>query len=109
MQKSNLHQIDEDKTSCRNLINTICDDNYLVPKRIELEQKVLDLEQEKRKQQVDAFRDLFQLKRELREAVIEELEEKQKYDLFFKSAGTVTLKDDNTPYPVPAREYPECS
>jgi hypothetical protein len=46
--------------------------------RFKLEQSILDLEGEKRKEESAYFRDVFFLKKELRELLIESLEERQK-------------------------------
>ena len=77
LKEKNLYHINLDQCSCRNLINHMCEyvfDN----KRVELERKIIDLEQEKRREESDFFRDLMFLNKEMRFAKIEELEEKQK-------------------------------
>jgi hypothetical protein len=48
---------------------------------VELERKIIDLEQEKRREEKDFFKDLMFLNKELRFAKIEEMEEKQKQAL----------------------------
>jgi len=50
-------------------------------KRMDVERKIIDLEQEKRREQTDYFRDILFLKKELRETLIEKLEEKQRLAL----------------------------
>ena len=49
--------------------------------RIELERKIIDLEQDKRMEQTSYFRDIMFLKKDLREALIEKLEENQKTEM----------------------------
>jgi len=51
-------------------------------RRIELEEKILDLEQEKRREKAGYFRDVLFLRKELRESLIEKLEEEQKARFF---------------------------
>ena len=48
------------------------------PTLVELERKIIDLEQEKRKEKAGYFNDILFLKKELRETLIEKLEEEQK-------------------------------
>ena len=81
----NIHQIDLDQCACRNLIYLL-GDVYLERKRIDLERKIIDLEQEKRSEQAGCFRDILFLKKELRESLIEKLEEEQKSDMFMNKA-----------------------
>jgi len=55
-------------------------------KRMDVERKIIDLEQEKRREQTDYFRDILFLKKELRETLIEKLEEKQRLALLAEEA-----------------------
>ena len=80
-QHDNAYHICLDQCACRNLINEL-DEDVWDRNRIELEKKIIDLEQEKRMEQTSYFRDILFLKRELREAMIEKLEENQKTDMF---------------------------
>lgn len=81
LKNQNLSEICRDQCTCRNLIN-LMGDIYLDRNRIELEGKILDLEQEKRREKAGYFRDILFLRKELRESLVEKLEEEQKA-LFF--------------------------
>jgi hypothetical protein len=80
LEEDNLYRINLDQCTCRNLI-------YRMPptlwdkKRMDVERKIIDLEQEKRREQADYFRDILFLKKELRETLVEKLEEQQKLAL----------------------------
>ena len=80
LQGENLYHIDLDQCACNTLI-------YRMPpsiwdkKRMDVERKIIDLEQEKRREQTDYFRDILFLKKELRETLIEKLEEQQRLAL----------------------------
>jgi hypothetical protein len=80
LQEDNLYHIDLDQCACKTLI-------YRMPpsmwdkKRMDVERKIIDLEQEKRREQTDYFRDILFLKKELRETLIEKLEEQQRLAL----------------------------
>ena len=73
----NLYHINLDQCTCRNLIYHMGED-VLDKRRIELERKIIDLEQEKRKEKGNYFRDILFLRKELRGSLIEKLEEEQK-------------------------------
>jgi hypothetical protein len=75
-----LYRINYDQCTCKNLIFQKGTE-FLDRQRMELEQKILDLEQEKRREETAFFRDLSFLNKELRFARIEALEEKQKQAL----------------------------
>ena len=80
MKEDNLYHICLDQCACRNLIydrGDFIDD----AKKLELERRIIELEREKRMEQVSYFRDILFLKKELRETLIERLEENQKADL----------------------------
>jgi len=49
---------------------------------VDLEKKTIDLEQEKRQEITSYFRDILFLRKELRESIIEDLEESQKKAIF---------------------------
>ena len=76
----NIYQISVDQCNCKNLIYMM-DRDIWDKKRIDIERKIIDLEQEKRMQQANCFRDLLFIKKELRESLVEKLEEKQKTDM----------------------------
>ena len=81
IEKDNLYRIDLDQCSCRYLI-CMMGEQYLDRRRIDLEKKMLDLEQEKRREITTTFKDVLFLKKELRDTLIESMEEKQKTALF---------------------------
>ena len=81
LKNDNLYLIDRDQCTCKNLINAL-GDHFYDPKRLEMERKILDLEQEKRRETAGCFRDILFLKRDLRESEIERLEEDQKMCFF---------------------------
>ena len=76
----NIYQISVDQCNCKNLIYMM-DRDIWDKKRIDIERKIIDLEQEKRLQQANCFRDLLFIRKELRESLVEKLEEKQKTDM----------------------------
>jgi len=79
-QKEHIYRIYLDQCNCRNLIFQL-DEEIWDRKRMDIERKIIDLEQEKRMEQTSYFRDILFLKKDLREALIEKLEEKQKTDM----------------------------
>ena len=81
LKSQNLYHIDLDQCTCRNLIYLL-GDHYMDKRRIELERKIIDLEQEKRQEKAGYFRDIMFLKKDLRESLIEKLEEEQKAKMF---------------------------
>ena len=81
LKDDNLYLIDRDQCTCKNLINAL-GDHFYDPKRLEMERKILDLEQEKRREIAGCFRDILFLKKDLRESEIERLEEDQKLQFF---------------------------
>jgi len=91
MKDTNLYQINIDQCTCRNLIYNM-DENIFDKKRIELERKILDLEEEKRREQVNFFRDISFLNKELRYSLIEKLEEDQKSTLISNQVEELTCK-----------------
>jgi hypothetical protein len=80
LQEENIYHINLDQCACKTLM-------YRMPpsmwdkKRMDVERKIIDLEQEKRREQTDYFRDILFLKKELRETLIEKLEEQQRLAL----------------------------
>ena len=81
LEKDNLYGIDQDQCSFRTLIYQL-GDHYFDRRRIELEGRIIDLEQEKRREKTSTFRDIWFLKKELRETLLETLEERQKEAFF---------------------------
>ena len=77
LKDKNIYHINLDQCSCQNLINQMGEHSF-DNKRLELERKIIDLEQEKRREEAALSKDLMFLNKELRMARIEELEEKQK-------------------------------
>jgi hypothetical protein len=83
-----LYRINYDQCTCRKLImgrGGIFYDRQ----RMELENKILDLESEKRREETAFFRDLSFLNKELRFAKIEALEEKHKQALCLNMEETI--------------------
>jgi hypothetical protein len=80
LKEKNLYSINYDQCGFRNLIYQMCQYSF-DRRRVELERKIIDLEQEKRREEKDFFKDLMFLNKELRFAKIEEMEEKQKQAL----------------------------
>jgi len=81
LKTENLYGIDLDQCTCRTLIYQM-GDFYLDRRRLDLEKKIIDLEQEKRREKALYFRDVSFIRKELRYSLIEQLEEEQKADLF---------------------------
>jgi len=80
IKKDNLYRINLDQCSFKNLIFDM-GDSVWDKRRSELESKIIDLEQEKRREQTSFFGDILFLRKELRESLIEKLEDKQKAGL----------------------------
>ena len=77
-----LGHIDYDACQAQSLLLSLAPDQYHQgPDRLNLERMKLDLERQKRMEQVSFFRDLGMLNRDLREALIEYLGERQKASL----------------------------
>ena len=76
----NIYRISVDQCNCKNLIYMMARDIW-DRNRVDIEKKIIDLEQEKRMQQANCFKDLLFIKKELRESLVEKLEEKQKTDM----------------------------
>lgn len=77
IKEDNIYRIDLDQCAFRNLVFETGE--YVWDrKRIELEKNIIDLEEQKRRERVNYFKDILFLKKELREALIEKLEEEQK-------------------------------
>ncbi len=89
LQNDNLYRISLDQCACRNLIFNM-GDHLWDKNRLDFERKIIDLEQEKRREQTGYFKDVLFLRKELRETLIEKLEDKQKADLFKDSGEELT-------------------
>jgi hypothetical protein len=81
MKDYHLYRINLDQCVCQNLINFI-GTHYKDRRRIDVEKKIIDLEQEKRRERSAYFRDILFLRKELRESFVEKLEEEQKAEIF---------------------------
>lgn len=81
MKDYHLYRIDLDQCTCRNLIYFL-GKHYQDKRRVDIEKKIIDLEQEKRRERSAYFKDILFLRKELRESFIEKLEEDQKAEIF---------------------------
>jgi hypothetical protein len=81
LKNENLYQICLDQCTCQSLIYDM-GSNTWDRKRVEFERKIIDLEQEKRREKAGYFRDILFLKKELRQSLIEKLEEENKASFF---------------------------
>lgn len=96
IREHNLYHINLDQCSFRSLIfergEGIWDKT-----RTEFERKIIDLEQEKRREYTGLFNDILLLGKELREALVEKHEEEQKRDLLVDHTEEIPWK----PYEKP--------
>lgn len=89
LRQRSIYRIDLDQCSIKDVIfqrGEYLWDRY----RLKLEQSILDLEQEKRRSYESYFRDLLFLKRDLRMALLEEMEDAQKAALLIDHSEVVT-------------------
>jgi len=77
MKESNLYRINLDQCSFRNLTFAV-GEHLWDKRRLDLERRIIDLEEEKRAEETNYFKDLLFLRKELRESLIERMEEEQK-------------------------------
>ena len=77
----NIYRINIDQCYFKNLIYQM-NDNIWDKNRVELERKIIDLEQEKRREEANCFKDTLFIQKELRQSLIEKLDEQQKANLF---------------------------
>jgi hypothetical protein len=77
LKDENIYRICLDQCTCRSLIYRT-GENHLDKMTADLERKIIDLEQEKRREITSCFKDLLFLSKELRESMIMKLEEEQK-------------------------------
>ena len=85
LKEDNLYRICLDQCTCRTLIHQL-GTTYMDKRWVDLERKTIDLEQEKRQEITGYFRDILFLRKELRESIIEDLEESQKKDIFMNES-----------------------
>ena len=88
IKEDNLNHINLDQCSFKNLIFDMGD--VWDKRRTEFERKIIDLEQEKRREMTSYFKDIVFLRKELRESLIEKLEDEQK-------AGLLTDQKEELP------------
>ncbi len=81
LKDDNLYKICLDQCTCRTLVHQL-GTPYMDKRWVDLERKTIDLEQEKRQEITSYYRDILFLRKELRESIIENLEETQKLDIF---------------------------
>ena len=81
LKDDNIYRICLDQCTCKTLIHQL-GVHYIDKRWVDLEKKTIDLEQEKRQEMTSYFRDILFLRKELRESIIENLEETQKLDIF---------------------------
>jgi hypothetical protein len=77
----NIYRINIDQCYFKNLIYQM-NENIWDKNRVELERRIIDLEQEKRKEEANCFKDTLFIQKELRQSLIEKLEEQQRANLF---------------------------
>jgi hypothetical protein len=80
LKEDNIYKICLDQCTCRTLVHQL-GLRYMDKKWVDLEKKTIDLEQEKRQEMTSYFRDILFLRKELRESIIENVEETQKLDI----------------------------
>ena len=89
IKEKNLYQIDLDQCSFKNMIFAK-GDHLWDRSRVELERKIIDLEQDKRQEESNYFRDISFIRKELRLSLIEKMEEEQKANLFMNPEAVLT-------------------
>jgi hypothetical protein len=89
LKDDNLYKICLDQCTCKNMVHQL-GIPYRDKRWIDLEKKAIDLEQEKRKEITGYFHDILFLRKELRESIIENLEETQKLDIFMNKPEETT-------------------
>jgi hypothetical protein len=89
LREDNVYRISLDQCTCRNLIYELGDIG-LDKRRLDLERQIIGLEQEKRKERASYFRDVLFLRKELRESLIEKLEEEQRAGLLMNQGEGLT-------------------
>ena len=89
IKEANLYQINLDQCSFKNMIYAVGDHRW-DKNRIELERRIVDLEQDKRREASNYFRDISFIRKELRESLIEKKEEEQKANLLMNQQEELT-------------------
>ncbi|MFZ4438061.1 MAG: hypothetical protein ACOYOS_06500 [Syntrophales bacterium] len=89
LKDDNLYKICLDQCTCKTLVHQL-GIPYMDKRRLDLEKKTIDLEQEKRQEITNYFKDILFLRKELRESIIENLEETQKMDIFMTKPEETT-------------------
>jgi hypothetical protein len=89
VKEMNIYHINLDQCAFRNLIYQT-NDYIWDKKRVEFEKKIIDLEQEKRREEANCFKDTLFIQKELRQSLIEKLEEEQKASLFTNQVEGLT-------------------
>ena len=89
IKEKNLYRINLDQCSFKNMINAM-GDHLWDSNRVELERKIIDLEQDKRREASNYFRDISFIRKELRESLIEKLGEEQKANLLMNQEAVLT-------------------
>jgi hypothetical protein len=89
IKETNLYRINLDQCYFKNMIYAR-GDHLWDRNRLELEHKIIDLEQDKRREASNYFRDISFIRKELRESLIEKKEEEQKADLLLNQQEELT-------------------
>jgi len=89
LREESVYRICLDQCTCTNLIYEI-GDNSLDKRRLDLERQIIGLEQEKRKEKASYFRDVLFLRKELRESLIDKVEEEQRAGLLMNQGEGLT-------------------
>jgi hypothetical protein len=82
----NLYRINLDQCSFRTLTFAL-GEHCWDKRRLELERRIIDLEEEKRTEETGYFKDILFLRKELRESLIERIEDEQKAKLIMGMDG----------------------
>ncbi len=89
IKETNLYRINLDQCCFKNMIYDI-GDHLWDRNRVELERRIVDLEQDKRREASNYFRDISFIRKELRESLIEKKEEEQKANLLMNQQEELT-------------------
>ena len=80
IKEENLYRINLDQCSFKNIIFSLGDDIW-DQRRLELERRIIELEEEKRREETGYFRDLLFIRKDLRQVLLEKQEEDQRAGL----------------------------
>jgi hypothetical protein len=89
IKESNMYRINLDQCCFKNMIYAM-GDHLWDKSRVELERRIIDLEQDKRREASNYFRDISFIRKELRESLIEKQEEEQKANLLMNQPEGLT-------------------